>query len=94
MPKKYPPEFKRDVVMVARRRESSMEQVASDFGISATSLKRWMRQADVDDGVVEGQTTTEQQEVVRLRRENRRLQQEVEVLRRATAYFAKDAAPK
>ena len=94
MPKKYPPEFKRDVVMVARRRESSMEQVASDFGISATSLKRWMRQADVDDGVVEGQTTTEQQEVVRLRRENRRLQQEVEILRRATAYFAKDAAPK
>jgi len=94
MPKIYPPEFKRDVVMVARRRESSLEQVAEDFGISASSVKRWMAQADVDDGVVEGQTTTEQQEVVRLRRENRRLQQEVEVLRRATAYFAKDAAPK
>lgn len=94
MPRKYPPEFKRDVVMVARRRDASMEQVAKDFGVSASSLKRWMQQADVDDGVVEGQTTTEQQEVVQLRRENRRLQQEVEVLRRATAYFAKDAAPK
>ncbi len=94
MPKKYPPEFKRDVVMVARRREASVEQVAKDFDVSPSSLKRWLRQADVDDGVAEGQTTTEQQEVVRLRRENRRLHQEVEVLRRATAYFAKDAAPK
>lgn len=94
MPRKYPQEFKRDVVMVARRRDASMEQVAKDFGVSASSLKRWMQQADVDDGVVEGQTTTEQQEVVQLRRENRRLQQEVEVMRRATAYFAKDAAPK
>lgn len=94
MPKKYPPEFKRDVVMVARRHETSVEQVAKDFDVSPSSLKRWLRQADVDDGVVEGQTTTEQQEVVRLRRENRRLHQEVEVLRRATAYFAKDAAPK
>ena len=94
MPRKYPQEFKRDVVMVARRRDASMEQVAKDFGVSTSSLKRWMQQADVDDGVVEGQTTTEQQEVVQLRRENRRLQQEVEVLRRATAYFAKDAAPK
>ena len=94
MPKKYPPEFKRDVVMVARRRDASVEQVAKDFDVSPSSLKRWLRQADVDDGVVEGQTTTEQQEVVRLRRENRRLQQEVEILRRATAYFAKDAAPK
>lgn len=94
MPKKYPPEFKRDVVMVARRRDASVEQVAKDFDVSPSSLKRWLRQADVDDGVADGQTTTEQQEVVRLRRENRRLQQEVEVLRRATAYFAKDAAPK
>lgn len=94
MPKKYPPEFKRDVVMVARRRGATAREVAADFGISASSVARWLRQADVDDGVVEGQTTSEQQEVVRLRRENRRQQQEVEVLRRATAYFAKDAAPK
>ena len=94
MPKKYPPEFKREVVMVARRGDASIEQVARDLDVSPSSLKRWIRQADIDDGVVEGQTTTEQQEVVRLRRENRRLQQEVEILRRATAYFAKDAAPK
>ncbi len=94
MPKRYPPEFKRDVVLVARRRETSLERVASDFGVSPTTLKRWVKQADIDDGVVAGQTTSEQEEVVQLRRDNRRLQQEVEILRRATAYFAKDVAPK
>ncbi len=53
-----------------------------------------MRQADIDDGVRDGLTTAEQSEVVQLRRDKRRLEMEVEVLRRATAYFAKDAAPK
>lgn len=48
----------------------------------------------VDDGIVDGMTTAEQNELVQLRRDKRRLEQEVEVLRRATAYFAKDAAPK
>jgi transposase len=94
MPKKFPPEFKRDVVEVARRRTGPLAEVAADFGIGETTLQRWLHQADVDDGVKDGLTSTEQAEIVRLRRENRRLQMEVEILRRATAYFAKDAAPK
>jgi transposase len=57
-------------------------------------VKRWKHQADIDDGIKDGLTTAEQAEVVRLRRENRRLEMEVEILRRATAYFAKDVAPK
>jgi transposase len=57
-------------------------------------VRRWMRQADIDDGIKDGLTTTEQNEVVQLRRDKRRLEMEVEILRRATAYFAKDAAPK
>jgi len=52
-----------------------------------------MTEADVDDGVVDGRTTAERNELVALRRDKRRLEQEVEILRRATAYFAKDAAP-
>ena len=79
MPKIYLPEFKRDAVMVVRRRETTMEQSPRISGISTSSVKRWMQQADIDDGVVDGQNITEQQDVVRLRRENRRLQQEVEV---------------
>ena len=94
MPKKFPPEFKRDVVAVARRGDLSLDEVAADFDVSPESVRRWMRQADIDDGVKDGLTTAEQAEVVRLRRENRRLEMENEILRRAAAYFAKDALPK
>jgi len=94
VPKKFPPEFKRDVVTVARRGDLTINEVAADFDISTESIRRWMRQADIDDGIKDGLTTAEQAEVVQLRRDKRRLEMEVEVLRRATAYFAKDAAPK
>lgn len=94
MPKKYPEEFKADVARVARRGDMTLAEVAADFGISIESVRRWKRQAEVDDGIVDGLTSTEQSEIVQLRRDKRRLEQEVEILRRATAYFAKDAAPK
>jgi transposase len=94
VPKKFPPEFKRDVVTVARRGDLSVAEVAADFDISIESVRRWMRQADIDDGIKDGLTSSEQSELVQLRRDKRRLEMEVEVLRRATAYFAKDAAPK
>ena len=94
MPKKFPPEFKRDVANVARRGDLTIPEVAADFDVSPESVRRWMRQADIDDGVVNGQTSAEQSELVQLRREKRRLEQENEILRRAAAYFAKDALPK
>ena len=94
MLKKFPPEFKRDVVAVARRGDLSVAEVAVDFGIAEETVRRWMRQADIDDGIKDGLTTAEQEEVVRLRRANRRLEMENEILRRAAAYFAKDALPK
>jgi transposase len=94
MPKRFPPEFKRDVVKVARRRTVPLEEVAADFDISVSTVKRWMHQADIDEGVKDGLTSAEQAEIVQLRRDKRRLEMENEVLRRATAYFAKDHAPK
>jgi transposase len=94
MPKKFPPEFKRDVVRVARRGDLTIPEVAADFDISPESVRRWMRQADIDDGVRDGLTSAEQAEIVQLRRDKRRLEMENEVLRRAAAYFAKDALPK
>jgi transposase len=94
MPKKFPPEFKRDVVAVAPRGDLTVNEVAADFDIAPESVRRWMRQADIDAGIKEGLTTAEQQEVVRLRREIRRLEMENEILRRAAAYFAKDQLPK
>lgn len=66
MPKKFPPEFKADVVRVARRGDLSVAEVAHDFDVSPESVRRWMRQADVDDGVVDGLTSAEQAEIVQL----------------------------
>jgi transposase len=94
MPKKFPPELKRDVVTVARRGDLSVAEVAADFDVSVESVRRWMRQADIDDGIRDGLTTAEQSELVQLRRDKRRLEMENEILRRAAAYFAKDALPK
>ena len=94
MPKKFPEEFKCDVVRVARRGDLTHAEVAADFDISVESVRRWSRQADVDDGVVDGQTSSEQNELVQLRRTARRLEQENEILRRAAAYFAQASLPK
>ena len=94
MPKRFPKEFRDDVIRVARSGKFTHEEVAHDFNISVSSLKRWLDQANIDDGLKDGLTSADQDEVVQLRRDNRRLTMEVEILRRATAYFAKDAAPK
>jgi transposase len=94
MPKKYPSEFKRDVVAVARRGDLTRAEVAADFDISIEAVNRWMRQADIDDGIRDGLTSAEQSELVQLRRKARRLEMENEILRRAAAYFARDQLPK
>ncbi len=90
----FPEEFERDVADVARRGDLTLAEVAADFGVSEESVHRWRMQADIDDGIKDGSTSSEQAEVVRLRRENRRLAMENEILKRATAYFARDALPK
>jgi transposase len=86
MPKKFPKEFQRDVVSVAPRGGASRAEVAADFGVSESTLKRWLTQADVDDGIKDGLTSAEQNELVQLRRKNRRLEMENEILRRAAAF--------
>ncbi len=94
MPKPFPAEFRRDVVAVARKREAPMRQIAKDFGISESCLNRWLQQADVEDGVRPGATKEESAELRELKKRNRVLEQENEILRRAAAFFAKDIAPK
>jgi transposase len=93
VPEKFLPEFKRDVVRAARRGDLSQAEVAADFGFSVESMRRWVRQADIDDGVVSGQTSAEQNELVQLRRQMRRLEMENEILRRAAAYLAAGSLP-
>lgn len=93
MPKPHPKEFRDDVVAVARRREATLAEVAKDFGISDSCLRNWLRTADVEDGNRPGTTAAESAEVRELRRRNRLLEQEVEVLRRATAYLSQAHLP-
>lgn len=91
MPAPYPQEFRDDVVAVARGRDSktTLKQVAEDFGIAAgATLTNWLRAADVADGIRPGVSASEAAEVRELKRRNRLLEQENEVLRRAAAYLS------
>lgn len=88
MPKAFPREFRRDVVAVARKGEAPIMQVAKDFGISEACLHRWLKLADIDDGLKPGITTAEAVELREMKKRVRLLEQENEILRRAAAYFA------
>lgn len=94
MPKAFPLEFRRDVVAVARKGEAPLSQIAKDFGISESCLHRWLKLADVDDGIRPGVTSQESAELRELKKRNRVLEQENEILRRAAAYFAREISPK
>lgn len=95
MPKPYPREFRDDVVRVARNRDDgvTVEQVAKDFGVHPMTLFKWLRQADVDAGTTPGVSSSESAELRELRRRNKLLEQENEVLRRAAAYLSQANLP-
>jgi transposase len=94
MPKAKPAEFRRDVVALARRGDATFKQIAQDFGISEASVYNWVRQADIDDGHKPGVTADESVEIRELRKRLRIVEQENEILRRATAIYARDVLPK
>jgi len=88
MPPAHPPEFRARAIELARERAKPLEQIARDLGISPSCLRNWVKQAEIDDGTREGLTTEERAELVRLRRENRVLRMEKEILGKAAAFFA------
>jgi len=93
MPKPYPQEFRDDVVAVARKGQAPLKQIAKDFGISEGCLSNWMKKADVEDGNRPGVTEKQSAEVRELKKRNRLLEQENEVLRRAAAYLSQANLP-
>ena len=93
MPKAFPLEFRRDVVAVARKGESTLVQIAKDFGVSEGSLSNWMKQADIEDGRRAGLTGADQAQLREAKKRIRLLEQENEVLRRAAAYLSQANLP-
>lgn len=90
MPRPFPPEFRHKAVELARERAKPVRLIAEDLGIAESCLRRWMAQADIDDGRREGLSSAERAELVELRRRLRAAELEVEILKRAAAYFAKE----
>ena len=95
MPAAKPPEFRRRAVELVRRGDQSLSQIARDLGISQSCLRGWVHADDVDSGRRDGISSDERRELVELRRRNRVWETEAEILKRASAYFAReDVLPK
>ena len=94
MPKAFPQEFRRDVVAVAQRGEAPLSRIAKDFGVSESCLQRWLKIADVEDGVRPGVTQADAAELREAKKRIRLLEQENEILRRAAAYLSQASLPK
>jgi transposase len=88
MPRPHPPEFRERAVELARERAKPLKHIALDLGISESCLRNWIAQADIEEGTREGLTKAEREELVKLRRENRVLRMEKEILGKAAAFFA------
>ena len=86
----FTPEFKAEIVERCRAGDRTIGQVAKDFDLTETAVRAWVGQAQADAGERPGLTSDERAELTRLRRENRSLREDVEVLKRATAFFIKE----
>ena len=88
MPRTHPPyatEFRTEAVRLARANEKPKSQIARELGISVWTLRNWIKRAEIDAGEREGLTSDEREEFQRLRRENRILREEREILKKAAA---------
>lgn len=90
-------EFKADIVAACQRGDRTVGQVARDFDLTETAVRAWVKQAEIDAAAAAGGTagtgpltSDERAELARLRRENRRLAEDVAILTRATAFFARE----
>jgi len=86
----YPKEFKEEATRLMRSSEKPLAQISRELDVSEQTLRNWRKQEEIDEGEREGLTTEEREELGRLRRKVKVLEQEKEVLRKATAFFARE----
>ena len=92
--RKFTDEFKAETVRLVRATGQSVGAVARDLDLTESAVRNWVEQAEIDAGrgAAGALTTVEREELQRLRRENRRLQMERDILKKATAFFAKESS--
>lgn len=83
-------EYKAEVVAMYRTTDKTVTEIAKELDLTESAVSRWVKQGEVDAGERSGLTTTEREELAYLRRENRVLREERDILKRATAFFAKE----
>ena len=89
----FTPEFKAKTVELIRSSGRSVHEVAKELDLTETAVRRWVNQAQIDAGERPGLTTDEQEELRRLRSENRTLRMERDLLKKAAAFFAQESDP-
>lgn len=94
MAARFSEEFRADVLSVVKRGEASISVIARDFGISETAIRKWLHREQVESGLRSGLSREETAEIRDLKRRNRLLEMENEVLRKAAAYLAQGVIPK
>lgn len=93
MPRHYPPEFRTEAVRLVQTSKESFAILAADLGIAEQTLRNWVKRAEIDAGQRSGLTSKERIELQRLRRENRLLREERNILKKAAAFFARESEP-
>jgi transposase len=89
MSKIYPPEFRAQIVEMYRQGERTFVELAREFDLSPTTVANWVRQASVDAGESPGLSTNESKEIAELRRQLKKKDEELEILGKALAFFAR-----
>lgn len=91
----YPPEFRREAIRLVRATGRRYQDVARELGVSGEALRQWLRQDELDRGERDdGLTTTEREELRRLRKQVRELETEREILKRAVTFFVRETDPR